>query len=97
MNRMDIALPLLIASQHLVGLARDTDSTPIYEIIDLIDDQIFAAYDITKQLMYTSKFGEIYDRTVVAYRLGEITISECLNSLEELTAELSGQAPEDSR
>lgn len=94
MNKMDKALPLLLASQQLIGLARDLEtdeeSFAVYQLIDSIDAQLFIVYEVPFQGMGDYEFDRLLERTVVAYRLNEITISECLEQLNEFAGQHMG-------
>lgn len=90
MNKMDKALPLLLASQQLIGLARDLEaddeSLPVYQLIDSIDAQLFLVYGIPFQRLKDYGVDRLLESTVVAYRLDQITTSECLRRLDEFAA-----------
>lgn len=92
-DKADIAIPLLIASEHLLRVARDvesradrdSESNQFYHIIDAIDREVLMTYGINVDELapmgVDAALGIIFN-----YRNEVITISHCLNELEEFTA-----------
>lgn len=83
MNRMDIAVPLLQASQQILEVARVTENDSLYKVIDQLDQQIFAAYGIDITNVPDDKADSVHT-IIFDYRNEELLLSECLNGLEQL-------------
>ncbi|SDF04689.1 hypothetical protein SAMN04488542_10559 [Fontibacillus panacisegetis] len=93
-DKADIAIPLLIASEHLLRVARDvesradrdSESNQVYHIIDAIDREVLMTYGINVDELVPvgvdAALGIIFN-----YRNEELTISECLNQLEKFAAQ----------
>ncbi|MNW38883.1 hypothetical protein D3C74_159610 [compost metagenome] len=96
-DKADIAIPLLIASEHLLRVARDVESRPargtesnqVYHIIDSIDQEVLLTYGINVDELapvdVDAALGIIFN-----YRNEELTMSQCLNQLETFTAQHAG-------
>lgn len=96
-DKADIAIPLLIASEHLLRVARDvesraardTESNQVYHIIDAIDRELLLTYGIdVNELAPTD--ADAAQGIIFNYRNEELTISECLKQLEGFAAQHTG-------
>lgn len=105
--KADIAIPLLLASQKLLHVAREAQSDPIYHIIDRIDKELLLTYGIDINELAPVD-ADAAQGIIFSYRNEELTISECLNQLEEFATQHTGSdhecisdlkevLPEDSR
>lgn len=105
--KADIAIPLLLASEQLLGVARESQRDPIYHIIDGIDRELLLTYGIDINELASVDADAAFS-IIFSYRNEELTISECLNQLEEFAAQHAGSEhecisglkevlPEDSR
>lgn len=84
MNRMDIAVPLLQASQQILEVARVTEKDLLYEVIDKLDQQIFDVYGIDISNVPDDKADSVH-AIIFDYRNEELLLSECLSKLEKLS------------
>lgn len=82
--KVDIVVPLLMASEQLLKVARALDSHPIYHIIDSIDQQVIRTYGIELDKL-TSEEADAVNEIIYEYRNEEHSISECLTQLEEFS------------
>jgi hypothetical protein len=80
---MDIAVPLLQASQQVLEAARLTENDSLYGVIDQIDQQIFAAYGIDISNVPDDKADSVH-AIIFDFRNDELLLSECLNMLEQI-------------